>query len=998
MKNHLIIGLGGTGGKIIRSFRKMIYQNFRKENPDKVHIAYLYMDSSSEMMDLNDPEWKVLGHSVQLGKNSQMKIGGANLHTILDNIQNYPGIKGWIGDKNQWKEILNSIVGETLGGQKRRLGRFLFANRVTDFNDRLSHLINELRNQSSIEATTFHICCGLAGGTGSGSLIDVIAQIRNMGFDDQDTYRIILYVLLPDDNPPKNWDTGNYHANGFAALTELNALSVGELKPHDLTGQRNRLELQDPFNGCYVFTNKNENGITVDVDKGMPDITADFLYQKVVAVRNLEQWPGTLMKQENSENGDGLPETAPHTKNPERSKRFMAFGIKRLAVPEEEILEYMTYSFASQAALQLLYNNWQDGAGFEDEPKNADFREYVQQEASLERWRLKDDHICLSLGILESDTGNKKWKPIAIEWQDFVANSRQLIRENRKEEVWPDELETICQKRFSEDYRTSGVVKFYENKLRARQEMAKEICSLIEADLFDEWRTGVKSMYEIRQLMEDLIMVTEERHKNIEDRKSKLENRESNIIKEIENRKKEWANMSMIARVAGKGKKIFEAQSVNFQHFYEIQTWIKGWEFARRLLEELKEQLNDLKQETDECFSRIKKANDIFKANIDARCKDESGDLKKHLIRYYNPRQVKDITARFSRDFSIQGTHTSGVRSLLVKKTGERPGFASFNRNISVMQLIDSLENECEKSVKRAHETVLQSVRERLMDVNIIERLENQYDVNYHDLKNFIFSLSGFAGNYVIFDQQEKAKQGHGIPASPNCVNEFTAILPKSQSDFMDRLKQALTESRGGKVNIVETDAASNEITLISITNLFPLRFIKTVKDLQKKYDLRLNALGKDRATLELHIEGDGSQFPPVFVKSGKEILEEGIRYFLLAKAAGVICQRENQTTGATVLSVLTKDEYGIPNEPADLGGSADEIMTSLENPGLVNLIKDEAGKILNQKEYQHKDKKTEIINAMIAETEVVKAERGMDDEVYKLFLKCTREAVQVLG
>ncbi len=36
--------------------------------------------------------------------------------------------------------------------------------------------------------------------------------------------------------------------------------------------------------------------------------------------------------------------------------------------------------------------------------------------------------------------------------------------------------------------------------------------------------------------------------------------------------------------------------------------------------------------------------------------------------------------------------------------------------------------------------------------------------------------------------------------------------------------------------------------------------------------------------------------------------------------------------------------------------------------------------------------------NAMIAETEVVKAERGMDDEVYKLFLKCTREAVQVLG
>lgn len=32
--NHLIIGLGGTGAKIIRSFRKTIFQEFRKENSD----------------------------------------------------------------------------------------------------------------------------------------------------------------------------------------------------------------------------------------------------------------------------------------------------------------------------------------------------------------------------------------------------------------------------------------------------------------------------------------------------------------------------------------------------------------------------------------------------------------------------------------------------------------------------------------------------------------------------------------------------------------------------------------------------------------------------------------------------------------------------------------------------------------------------------------------------------------------------------------------------
>jgi hypothetical protein len=46
--NNLILGLGGSGRKIIRSFRKAIYQEFRKENPTGVNIGYLYIDSSEE--------------------------------------------------------------------------------------------------------------------------------------------------------------------------------------------------------------------------------------------------------------------------------------------------------------------------------------------------------------------------------------------------------------------------------------------------------------------------------------------------------------------------------------------------------------------------------------------------------------------------------------------------------------------------------------------------------------------------------------------------------------------------------------------------------------------------------------------------------------------------------------------------------------------------------------------------------------------------------------
>ena len=275
-----------------------------------------------------------------------------NLRARLDNIDNYPGIKPWIGDPEQWRDVLGSIIGVTLGGQKRRLGRFLFACKADQYKQQVQSLVKDLQESGTTDIT-FHVVCGLAGGTGSGSVVDAVSILRD-AYPDSKRYRIILYTLLPETYPNPNWDTGNYHANGFAALLELNALSVGRFAPTDLLGVKGRLNVGDPFNGCYVFTNENENGLTVDVDKQLPAIMADFLYQKTVGTRDIS-WP-TLGRWENAENGDGTPERAPGSNHPERSKRFLTFGIKRLTVPEQEIGEYLTYNFARQAALQLRYN------------------------------------------------------------------------------------------------------------------------------------------------------------------------------------------------------------------------------------------------------------------------------------------------------------------------------------------------------------------------------------------------------------------------------------------------------------------------------------------------------------------------------------------------------------------------------------------------------------------------------------------------------------------
>src|ERR1039457_440228 len=145
MPNHLVIGLGGNGGKMIRSFRKLIYQNHRSEDPAGISLRFLYVDSSDEMMAHDDPTWKILGTSVQLQKTSQLLIKGINLDQVLNSLGDYPGIGPWLGSRDQFRVMVASQdAANVFGGQKRRLGRFLFACKAIDFQRQVKQLVSAI--------------------------------------------------------------------------------------------------------------------------------------------------------------------------------------------------------------------------------------------------------------------------------------------------------------------------------------------------------------------------------------------------------------------------------------------------------------------------------------------------------------------------------------------------------------------------------------------------------------------------------------------------------------------------------------------------------------------------------------------------------------------------------------------------------------------------------------------------------------------------------------
>ena len=257
--NHILVGLGGTGGKILKAFKMRMFEEFPEQaDREKQPVALLYVDSTDEMMGIGRPDFRVMGLDASFRQNEFLYIKDVDVEKILDNINNYPSVKGIVDNVSAVKTAIGSL-GQA-AGQKRRAGRLLFAANAVAYVNALRDAYgrcNEISHNDN--ATTIHIFTGLCGGTGSGAIVDAIVQTRK-AFPDA---IISVYAMIPEMHLPKaNMDQGRYYQNGYAALNELNALQAGRFFPHDVTGagQEARLfsdKVKGVANGLTLYRSKN---------------------------------------------------------------------------------------------------------------------------------------------------------------------------------------------------------------------------------------------------------------------------------------------------------------------------------------------------------------------------------------------------------------------------------------------------------------------------------------------------------------------------------------------------------------------------------------------------------------------------------------------------------------------------------------------------------------------------------------------------------------------
>ena len=999
MANHLFIGLGGTGGKVLRELRKRVYEEFRSNEPrNGIFLDYVYVDSSPA--DLEDRTgWKVLGKSVHLGAAQKVNINGIG-SSVLGAIKMYPGLAGFLNpnDVQLMQQEMGALISAGIGGQRRRLGRTLMANNIGDKNNKnnfeqvVRHAVGRLQNESSDEDVTFHICAGLAGGTGSGSIIDTISQIRTWfplkvikkeGQNDSLVYKIRLFLYTPEHTlVTARHDAGFYQANGYAALQELNALSIGKYHPTDVKGDkdiftgevRRLLESQEAFEAAYVYTNVNEQGKVLDLGEGLPAAVADFIFQTTIASAMVGS-AGQLSRLVGCEN-DGADPEKDQAGNKAHSRKFLSFGISRIEFPETEIREFMTYTYALQAARQLAFNKWQEGIGYGErtlDEVGMGFADEIKDKKNREGLMLSNNYLTLAKPIVEGPA-TKRWRLFEETWEKRTQADADDVQTTIEKKSWLGEFGKRCDEFFNSQFRQHGVVEFFKIQRQELRGYARTIRRHIEKKLFDEWASGAsdtKSILEIEKYTRLLIADCNDRIGAFEQQRARMEEELTNISEQIQAINVEWNEIGWLRdTITNASAKVFSKYKTAKSEYCSTATRAEAYAYAKELLQNIIVELSNMLEGILTFKDEMNAINEEVMRQADSKCQtnEEQSDAD---IKKYDAELVRRISRQFVSDREKMSSNAATIRSRMVQNLGEDGDhtFANLFDKTDYETAVGIFLDVCQENAVRAMQDAAEAdPLNKMVGVNIMEKLKQELNTE-EKLEKFVKLVTSTSKSYVQFDPEETAMV---IPGNTGAMMQMVQLsLPQTDeksNEFKDRLIQAFEQNVPGfnKKEDVSVNYKDNQIVVISANSGFPLRFLANVKVCKEKYDALITPQNGKCALnrMVLHTESFKEELPELFEEGPGARVVKMRKPLMLAYALGIIKEQQDPSTGAKF------DAIRIPNETLGdqwkpLGkGFSDSLNALGQDFALAELLKNQVRKELAL-QGRSNDQKAELRKAL---------------------------------
>jgi len=937
--NHIIIGLGGRGGDTLKAFRRILFKNSMtakdpKEKVNSYPIQYLYLDSSS--IDLNQGWDEELG--IDYGIDDWARINtrkGVEFDDIKKNLSKYPTIRNWIGDESAWKkETVSTEVGS---GQLRKLGRVYFAASVYNNGDnsfvkglKLAHDRVTSISKSS-EATNYHIIVGLSGGTGSGTIIDVIAQISK--FIKESTYvndKILIYAILPERNPFEGKDKLHfYHANAYAALKEINAIGLDKdeeanplyYRPIDVmhTNRDGNSRINAKFTRCFLFSNENENSSIIDYDYGLPNMVGDFLFHRII---NLPQSPkanDTWVKL--TENSTVLEEIDKFTGKNERAIKFASTAIKRIEIPEIEVIDLYGARLLQQLINQQKYNNWEDNKGFlgeKGEDKTSDFVEKKGQDNFVQLCQITIDYLSLKTphGIDDFKNSDDEWDTVS----ERLRTNALKVYTDGKEKLPIQFFRNYMNSFFDNQFRGNGmgVERYWAEKTKDIEQQSNYFYKKIEEQLLDFWVSkGGRAigLNETTSIIERII-------KELKIISSRASNRIGHLTdpNKFDVKDADFTNAGCnkeINKLIGdfgkfvnlNRKGTFETTVGFILKLYKNKTDVIAFQYAINLIDRLIKRLDELSSVITRMAEDLVRANESINEIISEKYKLFRSDD----VSSYHQNSVEMLVPKgaVEREFKVIINEGDTVKEelrefrLYLKNKCANNTFNDlqkhFNSDIIIKKHLFYLNLRVPKIYESLQEKGKISPDDKLVGRNVLNYFQNEYK-SMNDIENYFKSFVEKSGVYVRLDSANSNKiDSLGTITEDYGVSGMVIQYPSypEDEDFEKKFKEMLLRvfPQPAVIEATKNNGKSNEITIFKARANFALRSFEMVSKMLRQKYYESYGINENMAALTLHTEKTGNDYPKLIpFDDGEKETEfkkvfdnELLHYFLLGYTLGFV-------------------------------------------------------------------------------------------------------------
>lgn len=884
--NHILVGLGGTGGRILQAFKVRLFEEFPDEGQrGKLPVALLYVDSSDELMPEDgrgDMRFRVHGHDASFANNECLTINTVDLASVLDQIDLYPSIKG-LGLFEDM-DAVRSAIGHTdrSASLPRLAGRLMFAVHAHSYVNALRNAYHKVAETSGQTRTRIHILAGLGGGTGSGAVVDAIVQTRK-AFPEA---RIHVYGMVPEVGTVSQHPClAQSYSNAYAALRELNALQTGRWKPQDVTGDgkadcanHTGIGVADDLCICSMA---DTNGTAWAPSYEVPKLVSDYLFATLFSVSEEDPANLAFIRAYDFESMEHMAYEYDETASPDpatgclpvaRTKKVKAFGIQRVVYPQKRLVSHAAYTVGRSVLLQYLYDNWQEGTGYTEDPRHGDFCKEIIHKDALETWMLDIPHLTLERKILASDEDyepfSEYWHGKAIHWAKEAERASRPL----------DELDHVLNEFYKNQFRGMGVERYYESKEKRIPELAREIRCHVENSLFREWNEGRLALIEIQQgvklIGEQLGEITGLEKASGEEKLSF-----ESIDAERRANVRRYDEMPLILRMMGRTRNLLAMHQDILADYYTSKTRRVALEFARKLTVQVALELERLDEDIACVIQLVKDTIDETKRRTDyMECASQrQTGMGSRITEVYDT----EAEARFENDLTTDRFEMGHIARKMheLAFSAESVSFGQLVRATTVNDIMSLFDSELYKMAEMKHEEAdfLQMPKPEDGILGQLQRMLHTDD----EVHTFAQELLQQSGELVTLDQEQlglhlRNNEGSLSPSNPASIDrQVILVLLPSHGDncklrpFADKLTEAFRNPANApsrtSVSVNHSNPNKDEITIIRLRYCFPLRCIKQLKTYKEMAERLLHAPDADQGQMHailLFCHGRDNQMP----------------------------------------------------------------------------------------------------------------------------------------